>query len=217
MIHTILFDLDGTLTDSKEGILNCVRYALRKLDRPIPEEAVLLRFIGPPLEGAFQRWCGMDREEACRAVELFRERYGPVGKFENAAAPGMADLCRRLRARGLDLAVASSKPEAMCVPICERYGFASYLRVIVGSRPGEDWDKARVVAEALARLGLADGDPSVLMVGDRRYDVEGAAAHGISCAGVEFFGYAEPGELEEAGAAVVVRTPEELEAYILSH
>ena len=217
MIDTVLFDLDGTLTDSKEGILNCVRYALEKLDRPVPPPDVLFRFIGPPLAGAFQRWCGMDGAESRRAVELFRERYRPVGLFENTPGPGCVDLCRRLWERGLTLAVASSKPESMCVPICERFGFAPYLAAIVGSQPGDDWDKVRVIAEALSRLGRRDGDPSVLMVGDRRYDVEGAAAHGLACAGVEFFGYAEPGELEKAGAVAVVRTPEDLEAYILSH
>ena len=217
MINTVLFDLDGTLTDSKEGILNCVRYALEQLHRPIPDPAALFRFIGPPLGDSFRQWCGMDEAESRRAVEIFRERYRPVGMFENAPGPGCVDLCRRLWKRGLTLAVASSKPESMCVPICERFGFAPYMRTIVGSPPGDDWNKVQVITEALSRLGRADGDSSVLMVGDRKYDVLGAAAHGLPCVGVEFFGYAEPGELESAGAVTVVRTAEELEAYILSH
>ena len=217
MIHTVLFDLDGTLTDSKEGIFNCIRYALERMGRPVPEEAVLRRFVGPPLDGAFRDWCGMDEGESRLAVELFRERYTPIGWKENAPAPGMAETCRRLTEAGLTLALASSKPEAMCVPICQRFGFAPYLRTIAGSPPGDDWDKPRVIQEALDRLGLRDGDPAVLMVGDRNYDVYGAAAHGLSCLGADIFGYAEPGELEAAGAAAVVRTAAELEAYILHH
>lgn len=216
MIHTILFDLDGTLTDSREGIVNSVRWALERMDAPVPDEETLLRFIGPPLLESYAHWCGFDEERGRRAVELFRERYGPVGQYENRPAPGMLDLCRRLSARGLTLALASSKPASMCIPICERFGFAPYLRPIVGSPPGDDWDKGRSVREALRLLGIGPGDrDGVLMVGDRKYDVEGARENGIDCVGVSFFPYAAPGELEEAGAAAVVRSAEELESWIL--
>ena len=162
-------------------------------------------------------FCGYSQEKAIRAVELFRERYAPIGKFENAAAPGMAELLRRLQERGYVLALSSSKPEEMCVPICEKFGFAPSLAVIAGSPPTGDWEKADVIREAMRRLGLTEQDlPRVLMVGDRKFDVQGAAACGIACVGVEFFGYAAPGELDQAGAVAVVRTPEELETYILS-
>lgn len=218
MLHTILFDLDGTLTDSKEGIFNCIRYALEKLGDPVPDEVTLKKFIGPPLYQSYMDFCGFDREKADRAVDLFRERYAVHGKFENAAAPGMENLCRRLKEKGYTLALASSKPEAMCRPICERFGFAPWLDVIVGSPPGEDMGKAEIVAQALSALNVREEDKDgVLMVGDRKFDVLGAAACGLSCVGVEFFGYAAPGELAEAGAAAVVHTAEELEAYILSH
>ena len=212
--HTILFDLDGTLTDSREGIFNCIRYALDKMQLPVPEESVLLQFIGPPLQDSFSRCCGMSERDALRAVELFQERYAPVGKFENAAAPGMVELCRKLYEHGLTLAVASSKPESMCRPICERFGFAPFMRIITGSPPGEEWGKARVIQEVLTRLHTMDKS-GVLMVGDRKYDVEGALANGLTCAGVEFFGYAEPGELQRAGATVVVHSAAELEHFIL--
>ena len=214
MYRYIFFDLDGTLTDSKEGILNCVKYALEKMDRPIPSEEVLLQFIGPPLHECFMRCCGLSPEEAEQAVELFRERYTPIGKFENVAAPGMAELCRRLKEQGYVLAVASSKPESMCIPICERFGFAPYMEVIVGSAPGKDWKKADVLRETMRRLALTD-PAEILMVGDRKYDVLGAAECEIDCAGVEFFGYAETDELKNAGAVTVVQTPEELETFIL--
>ncbi len=218
MYHTILFDLDGTLTDSKEGIFNCIRYALETLGEAVPDEAVLKNFIGPPLYRSYMDFCGFDRKKADRAVELFRERYAIHGKFENAPAPGMPELCRRLKEKGYTLALASSKPEEMCRPICERFGFAPSLDVIVGSPPGEDKGKAEIVTEALRRLGVREADkPGVLMVGDRNFDVLGAAECGLACVGVEFFGYAAPGELEAAGAAAVVRTAEELETYIMTH
>lgn len=218
MYRYILFDLDGTLTDSKEGIVNCVRYALEKLGRPVPDGGTLLRFIGPPLQDSFMACCGMGREEAIRAVALFRERYAPIGKFENAAAPGLPELCARLKDKGRVLALASSKPQEMCEPICERFGYTPSLQVIAGSPPEADWEKADVIREALRRLGVTEAEkPSVLMVGDRKFDVLGAAACGVDCLGVEFFGYAAPGELRDAGAIAVVKTAAELEEFILSH
>lgn len=218
MYRYVFFDLDGTLTDSKEGILNCLRYAFEKLGEPVPTEETLLQFIGPPLQESFIRWCGFTPERAAEGLRLFRERYVPIGKFENAPAPGMAELCRRLKERGYVLALASSKPEAMCVPICERFGFAPFLDTIVGSAPGDDWEKEDVIREAMSRLGLTEAQrEEILMVGDRKFDVLGARTCGIACVGVEFFGYAQPGELAQAGAVAVVRTAEELETYILGH
>ena len=156
--------------------------------------------------------------EEAEAIAAFRERYEPVGKFENMAAPGMADLCARLKARGYVLALASSKPESLCVPICEKFGFTPSLAVVTGSPPVGDWSKADVIRETMRRLELTEAHkPEILMVGDRKFDVLGAKACGIACAGVEFFGYAAPGELAESGAVAVVRTPEELEQFILTH
>ena len=218
MYRTIFFDLDGTLTDSKEGIFNCLRYAFEKMGVQAPEEDTLVKFIGPPLQDSFARYCGFTEGQAIRGIELFRERYAPIGKFENAAAPGMAELCVRLKARGYVLALASSKPEEMCVPICEKFGFAPSMAAITGSPPSGDWEKADVIRETMRRLDLTEADkPSILMVGDRKFDVLGARECGIDCVGVEFFGYAAPGELAEAGAVAVVRTAEELEAFILNH
>lgn len=219
MYRYIFFDLDGTLTDSKEGIFNCIRYALEKMGETVPPESILVNFIGPPLHDSYMRFCGFSREKAMYAVELFRERYNTIGKFENAAAPGMAELCRRLKEHGYVLALSSSKPEGMCVQICEKFGFAPFLSTIAGSPPtGDDWEKADVIREAMRRLGLTDADKnSILMVGDRKFDVLGAKECGIDCVGVEFFGYAAPGELTDAGAIAVVRTADELEAFLLGH
>lgn len=218
MYHYIFFDLDGTLTDSKEGILNSLRYAFEKLGEPVPPESDLVKFIGPPLQDSFMEFCGFSKERTEQAIAAFRERYEPIGKFENTAAPGMVDLCARLKGRGYTLALASSKPEKMCVPICEKFGFAPYLTAIVGSPPVSDWEKADVIREAMGRLGLTEEDkPQILMVGDRKFDVLGAKACDIDCAGVEFFGYAAPGELAASGAVTVVQTAEALEQFILTH
>lgn len=218
MYRYILFDLDGTLTDSREGIVRCVRETIAEYGAPQLEEETLLRFIGPPLQDSFIRFCGFSPARAEEAVERFRLRYEPVGQYENRAAPGMAELMARLREAGYVLALASSKPENLCVSICDRFGFSPHLSALVGSPPDRDWEKEEVIRETMRQLGLgAEDAPQALMVGDRKYDVLGAAACGVDCVGVEFFGYAPKGELEEAGAVAVASTPEELEGYILSH
>lgn len=218
MYRYILFDLDGTLTDSKEGIVNCVRYAIEQLGDPVPPEDTLLRFIGPPLQESFAVFCGYGPEKIERAAALYRARYKPVGQFENLAAPGAAEMLSRLKEKGRILALASSKPEHLCVSICQRFGFTPSLSVIAGSPPSGDRTKADVIRGVMDQLGLTDGDRgSVLMVGDRKYDVLGARECGVDCLGVDFFGYAAPHELEDHGAVAVVRTTRELEDYILSH
>lgn len=218
MYRYIFFDLDGTLTDSKEGIIKSARYAIEKLGGPQPDEGTMLKFIGPPLVDSFMEHCGYGPEKAEKALRLYRQRYVPIGIYENLPVKGGAELLKRLKEKGYVLALASSKPEEMCISICERFGFAPYLAVISGN-PGESHaTKADVIRTAMARLGLSEADkPSILMVGDRKFDAEGAAECGIDCAGVEFFGYAEEGELKNAGAVAVVQTVEELEQFILTH
>lgn len=217
MYQYILFDLDGTLTDSKEGIMNCFKYAVEKLGNQAPPEEKLLSFIGPPLKHSFGS-LGYDEAKTELAIRYYRERYEPIGKYENAPVPGGVDLCRRLMERGYRMAVASSKPQNMCVDICTHFGFAPYLEHIVGPSSHNNWTKADVIREAMRLFGLTEEDKAkVLMVGDRKFDVYGAKECGIDCVGVEFFGYAAPGELMDAGAAAVVDTTEALEKFILSH
>lgn len=218
MYKYILFDLDGTLTDSKEGIFNSLRYAFEKMGEPVPSENELKKFIGPPMQQSFMEYCGFSRERALQAIETFRERYEPIGKNENMAAPGLPELCGRLKKRGYILALASSKPEKMCREICLRFGYTPFLSAVVGSPQHGDSTKADVIRDTMGRLGLTDADlPQILMVGDRKFDVLGARECGIDCVGVEFFGYAAPGELHDAGAVAVVRTADELEQFILNH
>ena len=216
MYRYALFDLDGTLTDSQEGILKSLVYAFEKLGDPVPDHETLFQFIGPPLEVSFPRYCGYDADKTRLAMDTFRERYAPIGVYENRPAPGVVEMFQRLTERGVTLALASSKPQAMCQIVCDRFGFTPYLRTLVGSPPEVDWDKTRIITKTMARLGVGEADkPSVVMVGDRYYDVEGASRCGIDCIGVEFFGYARPGELEAAGAVRIARNVAELEAAIL--
>lgn len=217
MYRYILFDLDGTLTDSKEGIVNCFKYAIEKLGDPIPSEETLLSFIGPPLKLSFGS-LGYDDEKTELAIKLYRERYEPIGKYENMPVDGGVALCKKLKELGYHTAVASSKPRHMCVDICNKFGFAPYLDHIVGPSADNNWTKADVIREVIRLFGVGKENlHEVLMVGDRMYDVHGATECGIECVGVEFFGYAAPGELKDAGAVAVVQTANELEAFILNH
>lgn len=217
MYQYILFDLDGTLTDSKEGIMNCFKYAVEKLGDVPPSDDKLLSFIGPPLKHSFGS-LGYDEEKIERAIRYYRERYEPIGKYENVPVPGGVEMCARLKEKGYRIAVASSKPQNMCIDICTHFGFAPYMDYIVGPSVHNNWTKADVIRETMRSFGIDATDKSkVLMVGDRKFDVYGAAECGLDCVGVEFFGYAAPGELMDAGAIAVVDTTEELEAFITSH
>ena len=215
MYQYILFDLDGTLTDSREGIFKSVRYSLSKLGRPDLPDTALLRFVGPPLQDSFERYCAMTPAEARRAVEIFRERYETIGWAENRAADGMEPLLRRLKEQGRKLAIASSKPERSVVPIAEKFGFLPYLDAACGS-DGKNEAKTDVIRKAFARLGIGSAEKQqTVMVGDRKFDVEGAAACGIPCVGVAFFDFAPPGELEHSAAVAVCKTAEELQQFLL--
>ncbi len=211
MYQYILFDLDGTLTDPKIGITSCVQYALHKLGIEEPDLDELEPFIGPPLTDSFREFYGFDDETVQQAVIYYRERFSTVGLFENDIYPGIAQMLERLKQAGRRLAVASSKPTVFVKQILEHFEILSYFDVVVGSElDGTRVKKEEVVEEALRQL-LCDGNGhDIVMVGDRKFDVEGAKAYGIDSIGVAY-GYAACGELEEAGADVIVETVEELE------
>lgn len=224
MYHYILFDLDGTLTDPKLGITGCVQYALRKLGMEVPDADALEPFIGPPLLDSFREFCGLDEETAAQAVRYYRERYAVDGLFENEAYPGIVQMLVRLQQAGCHLAVASSKPEVFVKKILEHFGMLSCFEVIVGSElDGSRVRKEEVLEEALRRLlgesaSLDENSAQavdVVMVGDRKFDVQGAKAYGIASVGVAY-GYAAEGELEEAGADRIVETVQELEEALLA-
>ena len=214
MYQYILFDLDGTLTDSREGIFKSIRYSLEKQGLPCPPEETLLRFVGPPLQDSFERFCNLDADAAWRSVEIFRERYETVGWAENRAAEGIVEMMHRLQAQGAKMAIASSKPECSVVPIAEKFGFSDYMVACCGS-DGKNEAKRDVVLSAMERLGMSEDDKArAIMVGDRKYDVEGAAECGLPCVGVTFFDFAPEGELEASDALAICNTVAELEQFL---
>ncbi len=205
----ILFDLDGTLTDSAEGIVNCAEYALNLMGITEPDRSRLLRFIGPPLVDSFMDFYGMSREDALKAVALYRERFPVKGIFENRVYEGIPEALDMLKKAGKRLAVATSKPEVYAKRILEHFELAEYFEAVTGAElNGERNAKSEVIEECLKRLGNPDKG-TVLMVGDRKHDVIGAKACGVDCAGVKF-GYAEENELENAGAICTFDTPIQL-------
>ena len=210
--HTILFDLDGTLTDSQEGIVNCVKYALESMGIQETDEEKLKLFIGPPLDDMFMEIYNFTPEQALQARIKYRERFADVGMYENKPYEGIRELLAGLKEKGVTLGVATSKPEFYSRKILDRFELSPYFDVISGAdMEGNHVSKAAVVGEAMRRLGIEPEDrEGVLMVGDRKYDVEGARECGLSCVGVGY-GFAKPGEFEEAGAAYRAETMKDLE------
>ncbi|MCR5122279.1 MAG: HAD-IA family hydrolase [Ruminococcus sp.] len=203
----LLFDLDGTLTDSAPGILNCARHALNIMGRPEPEN--MLRFVGPPLIDSFIDFCRMTREDAQEAVRLYRERYGTVGLFENAVYGGIAEMLSALKAAGYRLAVATSKPEVFAVRILDKFGLSGYFEFIGGGLVnGERNEKHEVIEYVLENLGNPERG-RVLMIGDRKFDVIGARQTGLDCL-YALWGYGGKEEAEESGALYTAETPQEL-------
>ena len=203
----LLFDLDGTLTDSAPGILNCARHALNIMNRPEPEN--MYRFIGPPLIDSFLEFCGMNDEDAHEAVRLYRERYGTVGLFENAVYDGVPEMLESLKKAGYRMAVATSKPEVFAVRILEKFGLADYFEFIGGGLVnGVRNEKNEVIEYVLEKLGQPARD-KVLMIGDRKHDVIGAKQTGLDCL-YALWGYGSTEEAKEAGAEYLTDTPQAL-------
>jgi dTMP kinase len=205
----ILFDLDGTLTRSEEGIINCVRYALSKMGREIPQEQSLRAFIGPPLFVSFRDLCGMNDDECTRAVALYRERYMVTGLFENAVYPGIRTLLRMLQKAGVYLAVATGKPQLLTERILNHFGLSKFFGAVAGiSEDDHDADKQRLIRRALPK-----SYKKAAMVGDRRFDMEGAQKMGIDSIGVTY-GYGDLEELQNAGADHIVSSVAGLHALL---
>ena len=204
----VLFDFDGTVVDNSEGIFNCIRYSLNKLGLPAPEEAILRRFVGPSLFDSFRTYIEDDEEKAERFVALYRERYAPVGFSECRLYDGMRELLTQLKAKGYTLAVCSGKPHDFVVKIAKLLGlyetFDGYF--CPGFAP-VDSDKAGLILAAAAHFGVSKEE--TLMVGDRRFDIEAAKKAGVASLGVRY-GFAEPGELEAAGADCIVDNVEDV-------
>ena len=202
----VLFDLDGTLTDSGEGIINCAILALEHFGCPIPDREEMRTFVGPPLHESFIRH-GIPADKAEEAIKVYRSRYIPIGAYENTPYPGVRELLETLKQQGHTLYVATSKPEEMSVKILEHFDLAKYFTVICGaSLDTSRSTKDAVIAYLLEKIGQ---DPFPVMVGDTAFDVLGAKAHGIPTIGVAW-GYGEVADMEQAGAAGIAYTMDEL-------
>ena len=212
--QTILFDLDGTLTDPGVGITNSVAYALGKYKITVPERAALYKFIGPPLIDSFERYYGFSHERAVEAVTFYREYFSETGIFENQVYDGIGDLLQELRKAGKQLIVATSKPEQFAVQILEHFALAGYFDFIAGAYMDETrTKKAEVITYALEACGITDKS-RVLMVGDREHDVLGAKEAGVASLGV-LYGYGGREELERAGADIIAERVADLTDILL--
>lgn len=202
MFQNLLFDLDGTLTNSAEGITKCVQYALRDQGIEVTDLHELEVFIGPPLRDSFMKFFNMTREQAEAGVEKYRERYTDIGIWENYVYPGMMELLQDLQKDKRRLGMATAKPEVYALRIAERFGFNPYLEDITGcSLDGKTDKKSLVVAAALEKWQLTTPElkKTVALIGDRREDVMAAHENDIACIGVGF-GFGGYKELSEAGA-----------------
>lgn len=217
MKDVILFDLDGTLTKSEEGIIRCVQYALKELGRPVPAKKDLFYFIGPPLVDSFLTLPGFTEAMALEATALYRKRYTTIGIFENELYPGIKDLLEALNGAGFLLATASAKPEDFVRRITDYFDLTPYFREIGGaSFDASRRTKSAVIEEVLNRLSLKTAKERVLMVGDTAYDVEGARKMGIDCVGVTY-GYGKEKDLAAAHPLGLAATVEALKEALLTH
>ena len=204
LYDAVIFDLDGTLTDSGEGIFACARYALEKMGRPIPDDATLRRFIGPPLAESFMNFCDMDEDTARLATQYYRERYIPIGWKENTVYAGIRSLLKNLKKQGVYLAVATGKPQGPAETILNYFELAPYFDEIAGPKNGElHANKADLIRRVLPKGKKA------LMVGDTAGDVKGGHDTGIDSAAV-LWGYGEEKDLIAANPTHVVKEVSDL-------
>lgn len=207
----VVFDLDGTLTDSAEGILNCTRYALNKMSYPVPDEGTLRKFLGPPLVASFRNHCGMSEEDAKLATAFYRERYVPIGWKENSVYGGIRSILQALRAQGARLYVATAKPQDVSIEILKHFGLFQYFDAIAGALPGETYpDKGDIIARSLQDAQYN----SAVMVGDRGSDLRGAQKFGIDCIAAGY-GYGTKEELCGVNPTHYAETTAELAEILL--
>ncbi|MCP4550645.1 MAG: HAD family hydrolase [Bacteroidetes bacterium] len=213
-IKNIFFDLDGTLTDPKQGITKSVQYALEKLDRPIPKSKELLWCIGPPLLISLKKLLADNTILAEKALVYYRERYSQIGKFENQIYNNIPFVLNNLKKMGLSLFVATSKPYVFAKEITDHFDLSIYFKQIYGSElSGELSDKTDLIAHILKRENLDIHD--TLMIGDRKYDILGAKKCGIKNLGVTY-GYGSKNELLESGADFLVDNPSDISQVVIN-
>ena len=209
MFETILFDLDGTLTDPGEGITNSVAYALKKYDIEVSDRRELYKFIGPPLKDSFMKYYGFSEAKAEEAIAYYREYFRDIGIFENEVYEGVEDMLKELYADGKRIILATSKPEEFAIRILEHFELKKYFSIVAGaSMDSSRSQKSDVIAYAVSLCDNFDKDTSI-MIGDREHDIIGAKANGLKSIGV-LYGYGDKNELKTAGADYIVSSPADI-------
>ena len=214
MFDIIFFDLDGTLTNPKKGITTCVQYALESFGIKEPDNDKLTPFIGPPLKESFMGIYGMNDADADRAVEKYRERFSTVGLYENEMFIGIPEMLQGLSEAGKKMAVVTAKPYVYAVEILKHFAILKYLDEVFGPSFDElHIGKSIIVERAVNHYGK-ENISRMVMVGDRKMDIEGAKDNGIASVGVRF-GFAEKNELESAGADYIADNVGELSEILM--
>lgn len=213
--QTIIFDLDGTLTDSQTGIINSLTYAFKQMGLPLPAQSQLKKFIGPPLSQSFQDFCGLNDIETQKTISYYRQYFADKGWKENQLLPGARELLAKLKQAGKILLVASSKPEVFVKQILDHFEIDSYFTVIAGASLDDSRSqKSAVIAHALKTAKIEELKGCV-MVGDRKHDVEGAKVQGLPTIGL-LLGFGSRQELEESGAIAIAENFQDLEEILLN-
>ena len=212
-IKTILFDLDGTLTDPKQGIVKCIEYALVELGISVPDNAGFEKYIGPPLQKAFSEILKTDDHRLIEAaIDYFRERFKEKGQYENEVYDGIQVLLEKLVRYGYRLFIATSKPEVFAKSILDHFNLSGYFEAIHGSQlDGTRSDKGDLIAWILSNENLTPD--TTIMIGDRKHDIDGAAANHLQSIGV-LWGYGSKDELETANANYLCENIPEIAAII---
>lgn len=209
MYKYVLFDLDGTLTNSELGITTCVQHALRKFGIEVEDRTVLRPFIGPPLGESFQVYYGLSKEESEQAIKYYRERFSVKGLYENEVYEGVEKMLQSLKDSGKKLIVATSKPEKFTMIILEHFDLLKFFDFVAGATmDGSRGEKADVIRYALEKYGIEDKS-EVIMIGDRKFDILGAKENGLKSIGV-LYGFGDREELTEAGADYIVEKAEDI-------
>ena len=209
----ILFDLDGTITESGPGIMNSVEYALNKMNREVGERDTLKKFIGPPLTESMEKYYGMSEEEALLGVKYYREYYHDKGIYENRVYDGLEEVLKKINEAGKQAIVATSKPEKYAKIIIDHFHLTQYFACVAGMEmDGGRGTKAQVITYALEKNDITDKS-KVLMIGDREHDVIGAHENGLDCLSI-LYGFGSRKEFEEAGADYIRENVEDILQFV---
>ena len=206
----VIFDFDGTVTDTGEGILKSLQYSFEQMGDPVPDLSDLKKFIGPPIHYSFVTFYGVKEEDVGKYIEKYRERYRKIGIYECCLYDGMLDTLKTLKENGVKIGIASSKPISLIYDVMNYLKITELFDAVVGTQfdDSNHSGKKDLVLQSMAELG-ADDKSRVLMVGDRYFDIDGAAGAGVDSCGV-LFGYGNEQEFKEHGATYIVATAQEI-------